>query len=252
MSSWHCQLLTVVSRQCYGLPMDGSPDAAAVAIPDERRRARHARAARRPRPAGTQHRAPPGGGRRGRSAPAAPHQDAQERRARRAPARRRRIRHRGRQGRRGRGVRAGRLRRHRRSPIPWSAPRSGARVAELAAHRPHHGQRRQRDAAEGLSAAAAGAGVTISVQIDVDSGFGRCGVPMDDHGAIEALARLIPTSRACTSTGSRRTAGCSSRALPSSPAHEAGRAGGRAAGRGRRAPARLAASRSSRSRRAAR
>ena len=46
-------------------------------------------------------------------------------------------------------------------------------------------------AAEGLSAAAAGAGVTIFVQIDVDSGFGRCGVPIDDHGAIEALARLI-------------------------------------------------------------
>jgi D-serine deaminase-like pyridoxal phosphate-dependent protein len=46
-------------------------------------------------------------------------------------------------------------------------------------------------AAEGLSAAAAGAGVTISVQIDVDSGFGRCGVPIDDPGAIEALARLI-------------------------------------------------------------
>ena len=35
-------------------------------------------------------------------------------------------------------------------------------------------------AAEGLSAAAAGAGVTIFVQIDVDTGFGRCGVPIDD------------------------------------------------------------------------
>ena len=46
-------------------------------------------------------------------------------------------------------------------------------------------------AAEGLSGAAALAGVTISAQVDVDSGFGRCGVPMGDEDAIEALARLI-------------------------------------------------------------
>ena len=46
-------------------------------------------------------------------------------------------------------------------------------------------------AAEGLSAAALAAGATISVQIDVDTGFGRCGVPVDDLGAIEALARLV-------------------------------------------------------------
>jgi D-serine deaminase-like pyridoxal phosphate-dependent protein len=46
-------------------------------------------------------------------------------------------------------------------------------------------------AAEALSAAAAAAGATIHVQIDLDSGFGRCGVPMDDAAAIEALARVI-------------------------------------------------------------
>jgi D-serine deaminase-like pyridoxal phosphate-dependent protein len=46
-------------------------------------------------------------------------------------------------------------------------------------------------AAEALSAAAAAAGATVHVQIDLDSGFGRCGVPMDDEAAIEALARRI-------------------------------------------------------------
>src|SRR3954451_2894925 len=46
-------------------------------------------------------------------------------------------------------------------------------------------------AVKGLSAAAASAGVQIRVQIDIDSGFGRCGVPMDDHDAIEARAWAI-------------------------------------------------------------
>jgi D-serine deaminase-like pyridoxal phosphate-dependent protein len=46
-------------------------------------------------------------------------------------------------------------------------------------------------AAEALSAAATAAGATVHVQIDLDSGFGRCGVPMDDEAAIEALARRI-------------------------------------------------------------
>src|SRR3954465_3523986 len=43
--------------------------------------------------------------------------------------------------------------------------------------------------AEGLSAAAPAAGVTVHVQIDLDSGFGRCGIPVTDGGAVEALAR---------------------------------------------------------------
>src|SRR4051794_23868272 len=46
-------------------------------------------------------------------------------------------------------------------------------------------------AAEGLSAAADAAGATVFVQIDLNSGFGRCGVPAGDAGAIEDLARLI-------------------------------------------------------------
>ncbi len=46
-------------------------------------------------------------------------------------------------------------------------------------------------AAEALSAAANAAGATVHVQIDLDSGFGRCGVPMDDEAAIERLAQRV-------------------------------------------------------------
>jgi D-serine deaminase-like pyridoxal phosphate-dependent protein len=65
------------------------------------------------------------------------------------------------------------------------------RVAELAEHARITVNVDSEAAAKGLSAAAASAGVEIRVQIDVDSGFGRCGVPMDDHDAIEALAWAI-------------------------------------------------------------
>jgi D-serine deaminase-like pyridoxal phosphate-dependent protein len=46
-------------------------------------------------------------------------------------------------------------------------------------------------AAVGLSAAAVAAGARVRVQIDLDTGFGRCGVPVGDAEAIEALAREI-------------------------------------------------------------
>ena len=65
------------------------------------------------------------------------------------------------------------------------------RVAELAATARITVNVDSAIAAEGLSAAAVLAGVTIAAQVDVDSGFGRCGVPMGDEDAIEALARLI-------------------------------------------------------------
>jgi D-serine deaminase-like pyridoxal phosphate-dependent protein len=44
-------------------------------------------------------------------------------------------------------------------------------------------------ALRGLSAAATRHEVTIAVQIEIDTGFHRCGLRMDDHAAIEALAR---------------------------------------------------------------
>jgi D-serine deaminase-like pyridoxal phosphate-dependent protein len=66
-----------------------------------------------------------------------------------------------------------------------------ARVAELAGSARMTVNVDSAYAAEGLSAVALAAGATISVQVDVDTGFGRGGVPVDDLGAVEALARLV-------------------------------------------------------------
>ena len=46
-------------------------------------------------------------------------------------------------------------------------------------------------AAEVLSRAAAAAGAELDVHLDLDTGLGRCGVPVDDLEAVEALAEAI-------------------------------------------------------------
>jgi D-serine deaminase-like pyridoxal phosphate-dependent protein len=57
------------------------------------------------------------------------------------------------------------------------------------------------EAGRGLSKAAAKAGVTIHVQIDIDSGLYRGGIPSEESGAIEQLARLIESLPALRLSG---------------------------------------------------
>ena len=174
--------------------MDGSPHAAAVVNPDERRRAGHARAAGRPRPPGAQHRA-------AASRPPTPPACACGRTSRptRSPRSPRLQRDAGARGiavakvGRGGGVRGAPASTTSSSPIPSSARRSGGGSPSSPSTRGSR-QRRQRGRPPRASAPRRRAPAsTIRVQIDIDSGFGRCGVadgrPRCDRGARAAGPR---------------------------------------------------------------
>ena len=109
--------------------------------------------------------------------------------SRAAAARRRRVRNRGRQGRRGRSVRAAGF-----DDIVIAYPVIGASKWR-AGSRSSRAWRMIAVNVDSLTAAEGSAPRPLRrrldrLQIDIDTGFGRCGVPIDDLGAIEELARL--------------------------------------------------------------